>query len=294
MDKHLKFMKIALEYASKAYIQDEVPVGAVIVKDDHIVACASNTREQDNDTLGHAEINAIRKANDVLDTWNLSGCTLYVTMEPCLMCSGAIKESRIKRVVYGCSDKKGGYLMSNTSISSLFNIEVIPNVLEVEASNILKKYFENKRSNMIKVSKLKFSDLSAYFNLRREVFVEEQGVSHENEFDAYDKTDLFHVEHIAARNNNEVIGTMRLIYDTNHKTIKLGRLAVKKSERNKNIGKRLLDYAERQAKSRGFDTVLLSAQLHALEFYKKNGYREEGTTYIDAGIEHVKMKKSIK
>ncbi|HEY4538193.1 MAG TPA: deaminase, partial [Erysipelothrix sp.] len=67
MDKHLKFMKIALEYASKAYIQDEVPVGAVIVKDDHIVACASNTREQDNDTLGHAEINAIRKANDVLD-----------------------------------------------------------------------------------------------------------------------------------------------------------------------------------------------------------------------------------
>ncbi|HEY4536944.1 MAG TPA: GNAT family N-acetyltransferase, partial [Erysipelothrix sp.] len=230
----------------------------------------------------------------VLDTWNLSGCTLYVTMEPCLMCSGAIKESRIKRVVYGCSDKKGGYLMSNTSISSLFNIEVIPNVLEVEASNILKKYFENKRSNMIKVSKLKFSDLSAYFNLRREVFVEEQGVSHENEFDAYDKTDLFHVEHIAARNNNEVIGTMRLIYDTNHKTIKLGRLAVKKSERNKNIGKRLLDYAERQAKSRGFDTVLLSAQLHALEFYKKNGYREEGTTYIDAGIEHVKMKKSIK
>lgn len=293
MDKHLEFMKIALEYAGKAYVQDEVPVGAVIVKDDRIVACASNTREQDNDTLGHAEINAIRKANEILETWNLSGCTLYVTMEPCLMCSGAIKESRIKRVVYGCSDKKGGYLTSNSSISSLFNIEVIPNVLEFESRNILKKYFESKRTNMVKVSKLRFSDLSDYFDLRREVFVEEQGVRLEDEFDEYDKTDLFHVEHIAARINNEVVGTMRLIYDNNHKIIKVGRLAVKKNERNKNIGKRLLDYAERQAKSRGYDRINLSAQLHALEFYKRNGYQEEGIIYIDAGIEHVTMKKRI-
>ena len=116
MEKDEKFMKIALKEANKSFQLDEVPVGVVIVKDDKIIARGHNLRETKQDPTGHAEIIAIKKASKKLKSWRLIDCTMYVTLEPCSMCAGAIMWSRIKRVVYGAKDIKGG------AIGSSFNL----------------------------------------------------------------------------------------------------------------------------------------------------------------------------
>src|SRR5690625_4195006 len=99
MDK--KFMKLAIEEAKKAEQIDEVPIGAVIVRDDEVIGTGYNLREKTQTTLSHAELIAIEKANQKLGSWRLDDCTLYVTLEPCPMCAGAIVQARIKRVVFG-------------------------------------------------------------------------------------------------------------------------------------------------------------------------------------------------
>ena len=106
IDEH--FMKIALKEAEKARDIDEVPIGAVIVKDNKVIARGHNLRESKKDPLGHAELVAIKKASKKIGDWQLVDCTLYVTLEPCIMCGGAIIQSRIKTVVYGADDPKGG------------------------------------------------------------------------------------------------------------------------------------------------------------------------------------------
>lgn len=291
MTDDAKYMKIALDEAKEAMALDEIPVGAVLVKNNLIIAKGRNTRELENNTLGHAEINVIKEANRILNTWDLSGCTLYVSLEPCLMCSGAIKESRISKIVYGATDSKGGFLKSNLDINEFHKIEVLSGVLENESKLILKDFFKVKRENMIKISKRSFEDLQDYFSLRKEVFVEEQGVSLEEEFDDYDKKDMFHVEHVVASINKNVIGTMRLIYTEDY--IKVGRLAVHKAHRDKKIGTRFLDYATKQAESRGYKELRLGAQLTAVAFYQKNGFELYGEVFDDAGIEHIMMKKRV-
>ena len=144
------FMKKALKYAAKAAYFDEVPVGAVIVKDGKIIASGYNIRERKNDALGHAEIVAIRKANKKLKAWRLEGCTIYVTVEPCIMCGGALLQSRIDRIVYGAKDFKGGAFGSSINILEASNInhhpEVVGGVLEEECSTIISNYFKEKRN----------------------------------------------------------------------------------------------------------------------------------------------------
>ena len=103
-----KYMKIALDEARKAYDEGEIPVGAVIVKNGEIISLGRNDREKTNDATGHAEIVAIREACRKLGGWHLDGCELYVTLEPCPMCMGAIVNSRIKRVAFGAKDAKAG------------------------------------------------------------------------------------------------------------------------------------------------------------------------------------------
>ena len=143
------YMKKALKQAEKAALIDEVPVGAVIVKNDKIVASSYNTRESKNDALGHAEVNAIRKANKKLKAWRLDGCTIYVTVEPCIMCAGALIQARVDRIVYGTEDFKGGAFGSSINILDAKNInhhpEVVGGILKEECSKIIKDYFKNKR-----------------------------------------------------------------------------------------------------------------------------------------------------
>ena len=144
----LKYMSIALDEAKKAFEEGEVPVGAVIIKDGKLLAMAHNNREASNDATGHAETLAIRKACENIGSWRLEDCELYVTLEPCPMCMGAIINSRIKRVIYGAKDAKAGACGSLVNLTSYpFNHKPIidHDVMEDECAQILSDFFYNKR-----------------------------------------------------------------------------------------------------------------------------------------------------
>ena len=144
-----EYMKMALDEAKRAYIEDEVPIGCVIVKDDRILAKTHNQKEAFDDVVAHAEVLAIQAAERELGTWHLEGCVLYVTLEPCMMCTGAIIHSRIAKVVFGTSDPKGGALVSNIKIKEVKGLNHYPDitsgVMQEECSQILKDYFKAKR-----------------------------------------------------------------------------------------------------------------------------------------------------
>ena len=150
--KHSKeyFMKRALTEAKKAEVKDEVPIGCVIVLNDRIIARGHNNRENKHDVSSHAEMEAIRKANKKLGNWRLVDCDLYVTIEPCLMCMGAIYQSHIRNVYYGSEDPKGGAASSVIKFDEIKNLNHYPTieggVLKEECSNIVKEYFKNKRN----------------------------------------------------------------------------------------------------------------------------------------------------
>lgn len=145
------FMKKAIEQAKSAFAYDEVPIGAVIVKDSEIIAVGNNFKERENCAVYHAEVVAIINACKKLNNWYLDGCTLYVTLEPCPMCCGAIVNSRIDRVVYGAKDAKSGAVVS---LYNLLNdkklnhqVQVTGGVLEDECSSILTDFFKKKRED---------------------------------------------------------------------------------------------------------------------------------------------------
>lgn len=149
MDNYVKYMLEALKEAELAKLEDEVPIGCVIVKDNQIIARAHNQREVSNNPLGHAETLAIKKASEVLNDWQLVDCDLYVTIEPCIMCGGAIIQSRIRKVIYGAPDLKGGAFGSSINILDAQNInhrpEIVKGILEEECTKIIKDYFKSKR-----------------------------------------------------------------------------------------------------------------------------------------------------
>ena len=143
-------MKEAYREAEKAFKEDEVPVGCVIVKEEKIIARAHNRKEKKNCAVFHAEIECLIKAARKLNNWNLKGCDLYVTLEPCMMCTGAIVNSRIDRIFFGCKDPKGGALVSNVKFKRIRNLNHYPQIKggidEDECSAILKEFFRNKRT----------------------------------------------------------------------------------------------------------------------------------------------------
>lgn len=144
------FMRKAFARAKIAAAADEVPVGAVIVRDGKVIARAENRRESTKNAVAHAEIVAIERACRKLGGWRLTGCTLYVTLEPCPMCAGAIMNSRIERVVVGAHDLKAGAYGGITDINALpvnHKPQVVFGVMENECSGILKDFFAQKRRN---------------------------------------------------------------------------------------------------------------------------------------------------
>ena len=144
-------MKEALKEAEKAYEKGEIPVGALIVVNGEIISKAHNIKETTFDPTAHAEILAIREAARILGAWRLTDATLYVTKEPCIMCSGAIVNSRIKRLVYGCNDPKGGAVVSLYNILNdkrlNHQVEIKEGILEIECRDILKRFFRELREN---------------------------------------------------------------------------------------------------------------------------------------------------
>ncbi len=147
MDK--KFMRAAIREAEKARAADEVPIGAVIEFQGEIIAAGYNLRETSQETLSHAELVAMQEANKRIGSWRLEDCTLYVTLEPCPMCAGAIVQSRIKRVVYGAPDPKAGCCgtLMNLLDDERFNHQVkwTSGVLEEECAELLRGFFRELR-----------------------------------------------------------------------------------------------------------------------------------------------------
>ncbi len=150
MDDDQRWMEHALQEANQAADLGEVPVGAVVVRDGTVVARGYNRRETDRDPLAHAELLAIRRAAVVLEGWRLIGCTMYVTLEPCAMCAGALVNSRVHRLVYGASDPKAGFCGSLGDLvrDSRLNhrVEVRGGVLETSCSRVLKEFFVRLRT----------------------------------------------------------------------------------------------------------------------------------------------------
>ena len=149
--EHEVYMREALLEAQKAFCADEVPVGAVVVLDGHIIGRGHNQRETLGDPTAHAEMIALRQAADKNGSWRLNGAVLYVTLEPCPMCAGAMLQSRIERVIYGADDPKGG--AAGTVINLLqfpgfnHNVKIVGGVMADQCKEILQKYFSVKRSN---------------------------------------------------------------------------------------------------------------------------------------------------
>ena len=167
------YMKIAIKEANKAFKINEVPVGAVIVKNKKIIAKAYNKREKTKNVINHAEIIAITKACKKIKNWRLDDCEIYITMEPCMMCSGAIQQSRIKKIIYGVKDEKWGFVNKEGKevipcmydyagsfseglaavgknekygySSNLKNVEIISQICENECKKIVQSFFKKKR-----------------------------------------------------------------------------------------------------------------------------------------------------
>ena len=143
------YMRLALREAEKAREIDEVPVGAVIVRDDVVVARAHNLKEKNQQAYAHAEFLAIQKATKKLGTWCLDDCDLYVTLEPCMMCTGTIVLSRIRNLYYGTADPKGGMVNTLIDIKQIRGLNHHPNVvsgiLKEECGEILTEFFREKR-----------------------------------------------------------------------------------------------------------------------------------------------------
>jgi tRNA(adenine34) deaminase len=147
---HKTFMQLALQEAEAAFAENEVPVGAVIVCDGRVIAAAHNQREQLHDPTAHAEMIAITQAAESLGSWRLDGCTLYVTLEPCPMCAGAILQARIPTVVYGAPDPKAGAVQTLFKLLSDARLnhrcQNVPGVLSEQCGAILTRFFQQQRA----------------------------------------------------------------------------------------------------------------------------------------------------
>ena len=150
MQEAEKFMCEAIKQAQKAYAKEEIPVGAVIVKNNKIIARAYNKKEETNDTTKHAEIIAIQKASKKLNSWRLNDCEMYVTLEPCSMCAGALIQARLKKVYIGTMDQKTGSCGSKLNLLKDYSfnhvVEVETGILQKECENLLKEFFKHLRN----------------------------------------------------------------------------------------------------------------------------------------------------
>lgn len=154
MEQEITYMEQALIEAKKAFDLDETPIGAVIVYKDQIIGRGCNRRNTEKSALAHAEVIAIQEACDYMGDWRLEECTMYVTLEPCPMCAGAIVQARIPRVVFGASSPKAGFGGSVINVLQMDELnhrcEVVQGVCEAEAGELLKTYFKNMRNKKTK------------------------------------------------------------------------------------------------------------------------------------------------
>ncbi len=149
LSQHEHYMRRCLELAQQAFDAGEVPVGAIVVCDDEIIASASNTQISDCDPTAHAEVIALRAAAQAVNNYRLPGCVLYTTVEPCLMCAGALLHARVSMVVFGAPEPRAGAVGGEVNyfarMSHVHKLEVTGGILEAECRSIIQKFFKDRR-----------------------------------------------------------------------------------------------------------------------------------------------------
>jgi tRNA(adenine34) deaminase len=309
------FMREALALAHEAGVAGEVPIAALVVIDGRVIGRGANRVIRDSDGCAHAEIVALRDAFSAIRNYRVPGATLYATVEPCAMCAGALLHARVSRVVWGAPDAKFGAAGSVIDLFAQEKLnhharEVVGRALEDECAQLLKEFFANKRerrtrlsgvtspglgprlrgddSNVAESLNVKTAtwqdDQSTLKAIRFEVFVEEQKVPAEEEVDKYDPVSI----HAIAWVDGVAAACGRLLPDGH-----IGRMAVRKPFRGKNLGTAVLEHLIERARQRGDREIVLSAQTHAIGFYEKFGFVAYGSEYLDCDIPHRDMKRML-
>jgi len=289
-----RFMHEALALADAAAAAGEVPIGALVVIDGRVVGRGMNRVIRDGDTTAHAEIVALRDAFTTINNYRIPGATVYTTVEPCVMCAGALMHARVSRVVWGAPDPKFGAAGSVLDLFAEARLNhharaVLGGVCAADSAQRLKDFFSARRAattDMSKDFKIKTAtwqdDHATLSAIRFEVFVEEQGVPPESEIDDQDPLSI----HAIAWQDGQAAACGRLLPDGH-----IGRMAVRKPYRGQGVGGLVLAHLIERARARGDREVVLSAQTHALGFYEKFGFVAEGDEYPDCDIPHRDMRK---
>ncbi len=290
-------MREALALAANAGAAGEVPIAALVVVGDEIIGRGANRVIRDRDTTAHAEIVALRDAFHTINNYRVPGATVYTTVEPCAMCAGALLHARVSRVVWGAPDAKFGAAGSVIDLFAQTQLnhharDVVGHVCEAESAQLLKAFFFNKRERRQSIGRETMQvktatwpdDQSHLKSIRFDVFVEEQGVPAEEEVDRWDPLCI----HAIAWVDGQAAACGRLLPDGH-----IGRMAVRKPFRGRNIGAAVLEHLIERQRQRGDSESVLSAQTHAMGFYEKFGYVAYGPEYLDCDIPHRDMKKSL-
>jgi tRNA(adenine34) deaminase len=275
----------------------EVPIAAVIVHNGAIIGVGHNRCIADSDPTAHAEIVALRNAGLQQHNYRLNDATIYITVEPCAMCAGAILNARIGGVVFGARDEKSG---AAGSVIDLFkqsqlnhHVRSVEQDAQIErtAIDLMQAFFAKKR-NPMKLPAFDIFDAqwpvdqAQLAKIRFDVFVREQHVPAALELDDFDAVST----HAVARMKKDgmPIATGRLLPDGH-----IGRMAVLKGYRGTGAGMAILLHLIAQAKARGFKEVQLSAQTHAIGFYERAGFAAFGEDYLDCDIPHRMMRRVL-
>ncbi len=271
----------------------EVPVAAVVVRDGKILSVAHNACVAAHDPSAHAEIVALREAGKHTQNYRLEGATVYVTLEPCSMCAGALINARVTQVVYGARDEKCGAagsvvdLFANVALNAhAKDVWEHPALAELGVA-ALQNFFSAKRAQP-KVSAFEVldatwaDDAAALSKIRFDVFVHEQKIPEALEIDEHDPVSHHALVHI--KKDGMPIAAGRLLPNGH-----IGRMAVLKAYRGTGAGLALLNHLVDAAKRKGFTEVKLSAQTHAIPFYERAGFVAFGNEYDDCGIPHQMM-----
>lgn len=297
-------MKLALELAKEAMLRGEVPVGALIVRSDGLIAGrGSNRRQQDRNALAHAEIIAIDEACRTLGGWRLTDCTLYVTLEPCLMCSGAVLNSCIKRVVFGMrDDSSSGAFTALKSGSLLKRTEVTAGIMETECKMLFDKFFKKLRSER-KMSVLNFVDavtdtqIEAAAALADEIWHEffpsvlsaeqidymVEKFQSANAMKEQIKTEGY--RYFLLLNKGTKVGYTAIRHDGDGRLF-LSKLYVKKECRGKGFATEVFEFLKKYCRENKLTAIWLTVNKHnetAVSVYKKRGFREIGEGVTDIG-----------
>ena len=301
------YMKIAMELAREAAAEGETPVGAIVVRNDgYIAGKGKNCREKDRNALCHAEIIAINEACRSMGGWRLRNCTLYVTLEPCPMCAGAIINSRIDRVVFAARDPKAG---SAGSVADLFDMnynhrpEIVSGIMADESEALLKEFFSELRRKRQKMSGIKMIEVKTSVQIESVAAMADEiwrewfpSIISEGQIDYMlekfqsvgaitEQLEKSGYKYFIIMNGGEYIGYTAIRPDSDGRLF-LSKIYIKKEHRGKGFGKAVFSFLKGFCTENGLNAIWLTVNKHnddSINVYKKCGFRIIGEEATDIG-----------